>query len=150
VASGTRATIRAFGEAICPDCFDYRRCALWNHNAGRLFRRTRTYVERELARQAGVTQKAAREQVRVSDVKVAEFQRRGVAHFHRLWRLDAAGDELAAPPAPYRDARSGTDVQGDARMNGFGLCDIALGGEGWTARAAMRQGVAGLAPNQDR
>jgi hypothetical protein len=38
------------GEAICPDCFDYERSALWNHNAGRLFRRTRTYVERELAR----------------------------------------------------------------------------------------------------
>ena len=78
------------GEAICPDCFDYERCALWNHNAGRLFKRTRTYVERELARQAGVTQKAARERVRVSYVKVAEFQRRGVVHFHTLWRLDAA------------------------------------------------------------
>ena len=77
------------------------RCALWNHNAGRLFKRTRTYVERELARQAGITQKAAREQVRVSYVKVAEFQRRGVVHFHTLWRLDAAGDELAAPPEAF-------------------------------------------------
>ncbi len=55
---------------------------LWNYNAGRLFKRTRTYVERELARQAGLTQKAARERVRVSYVKVAEFQRRGVVHFH--------------------------------------------------------------------
>jgi hypothetical protein len=92
------------GEAICPDCFDYERCALWNHNAGRLFKRTRTYVERELARQAGMTQKAARSLVRVSYVKVAEFQRRGVVHFHTLWRLDAAGDELTAPPAQF-DAR---------------------------------------------
>ena len=87
------------GEAICPDCFDYERLALWNHNAGRLFKRTRTYVERELARQAGLTQRAARELVRVSYVKVAEFQRRGVVHFHTLWRLDAPSDELAAPPA---------------------------------------------------
>jgi Replication initiator protein, pSAM2 len=85
------------GEAICPDCFNYERCALWNHNAGRLFKRTRTYVERELARQAGLTQKAARQRVRVSYVKVAEFQRRGVVHFHTLWRLDAPGDELAPP-----------------------------------------------------
>jgi hypothetical protein len=92
------------GEAICPDCFDYERCARWNHNAGRLFKRTRTYVERELARQAGLTQKAARERVRVSYVKVAEFQRRGVVHFHTLWRLDASGDELAPPPAEF-DAR---------------------------------------------
>jgi hypothetical protein len=89
------------GEAICPDCFDYDRSALWNHNAGRLFRRTRTYVERELARQAGVTQKVARAQERVSYVKVAEFQRRGVVHFHTLWRLDAADAELAPPPDCY-------------------------------------------------
>jgi len=78
--------------------------ALWNHNAGRLFRRTRTYVERELARQVGVTQKVARAEVRVSYVKVAEFQRRGVVHFHTLWRLDSAGAELA-PPAERYDAQ---------------------------------------------
>lgn len=89
------------GEAICSDCFDYGRCALWNHNAGRLFKRTRTYVERELARQAGMTQKAARAQVRVSYIKVAEFQRRGVVHFHTLWRLDAPGEELTAPPETF-------------------------------------------------
>jgi hypothetical protein len=104
LASGTRhpEDDPCLGEAICPDCFDYERCALWNHNAGRLFTRTRTYVERELARQAGLTQKAARERVRVSYVKVAEFQRRGVVHFHTLWRLDAPpGDELAPPPGEF-------------------------------------------------
>jgi hypothetical protein len=89
------------GEAICPGCFDYERCALWNHNAGRLFKRTRTYVERELARQAGITQKAGRQRARVSYVKVAEFQRRGVVHFHTLWRLDAPGAELAPPPEEF-------------------------------------------------
>jgi hypothetical protein len=89
------------GEAICRDCFDCERSALWNHNVGRLFRRTRTYVERELARQADMTQKAARALVRVSYVKVAEFQRRGVVHFHVLWRLDGADDELTAPPERF-------------------------------------------------
>jgi hypothetical protein len=78
------------GEAICPDCFEYERCALWNLNVGRLFKRTRTYVERELARQARMTQKRARELVRVSYVKVAEFQRRGVVHFHVLWTAPTA------------------------------------------------------------
>jgi replication initiator protein RepSA len=49
-----------------------------------------------------MTQKAARELVRVSYVKVAEFQRRGVVHFHTLWRLDAPpGDELAPPPDEF-------------------------------------------------
>src|SRR5205823_14080725 len=98
------------GEAICPDCFEYERCALWNHNAGRLFKRTRTYVERELARQAGMTQQAARALVRVSYVKVAEFQPRGVVHFHTVWRLDAPpGDELAPPPELF-DARLRVDA----------------------------------------
>jgi hypothetical protein len=32
---------------------------------------------------------------------VAEFQRRGVVHFDTLWRLDAATDELAPPPARF-------------------------------------------------
>jgi hypothetical protein len=90
------------GEAICPDCFNDERCVLWNLNVGRLFKRTRTYVERELSRQAGYTQKAARELVRVSYVKVAEFQRRGVVHFHVLWRLDGADrDELLPPPGEF-------------------------------------------------
>jgi hypothetical protein len=90
------------GEAICPECFDYARSGLWNHNVGRLFRRTRTYVERELARHAGLTQSATRELVRVSSVKVAEFQRRGAVHFHVLWRLDGVDDEeLTAPPERF-------------------------------------------------
>ncbi|MCL2419620.1 MAG: hypothetical protein FWD04_10030 [Conexibacteraceae bacterium] len=91
------------GEAICSDCFDYQRAALWNHNAGRLFKRTRTYVERELARAAGLTQKAARKLVRVSYVKVAEFQRRGVVHFHSVWRLDGVNpdSELVPPPVEF-------------------------------------------------
>ena len=91
------------GEAICPDCFDSQRAALWNHNASKLFKRTRTYVEREIARQAGLTQARAREQVRVSFTKVAEFQRRGVVHFHLIWRLDGVGEdgELIAPPTEF-------------------------------------------------
>jgi hypothetical protein len=94
------------GEAICPECFDSERAALWNHNTSKLFKRTRTYVEREIARQAGITQKAAGELVRVSYTKVAEFQRRGAVHFHLLWRLDGRGedDQLVAPPGEF-DAR---------------------------------------------
>jgi hypothetical protein len=95
---------RLLGESICPECFDAERCVLWNFNAGKLFKRTRTYVERELARQAGVTQKVARQRVRVSYSKVAEFQRRGVVHFHVLWRLDGRGEDnttLVPPPAEF-------------------------------------------------
>jgi Replication initiator protein, pSAM2 len=78
---------------------------LWNLNVGRLFKRTRTYVERELARQAHVTQRVARELVRVSYLKVAEFQRRGAVHFHVLWRLDGADREEPVPPPGEFDAQ---------------------------------------------
>ena len=41
----------------------------------------------------------------MSYVKVAEFQRRGVVHFHTLWRLDAAGAELVAAASTRYDAQ---------------------------------------------
>ena len=43
----------------------------------------------------------ARELVRLSYVKVSEFQRRGAVHFHVLLRLDGVGDEPPAPPEPF-------------------------------------------------
>src|SRR5215208_1881072 len=63
------------GEPICPDCFDYEHAVLWNALAPELWRRTAIQLPRELARLTGVSQKRLR--VRVSYVKVAEFQRRG-------------------------------------------------------------------------
>jgi hypothetical protein len=55
-----------------------------------LWRYTTTYAERALARQLGLTATQLRQLVRVSYVKVAEFQRRGAVHFHAIVRLDAA------------------------------------------------------------
>jgi hypothetical protein len=86
---------------LCPDCFDHAGAVIWNNALGELWRRTTIYLPRILARLTGMTQKRLRERVRVSYVKVAEFQRRGVVHFHALWRLDAAGDELAPPPEAF-------------------------------------------------
>jgi hypothetical protein len=136
------------GEAICPDCFNYERCALWNHNAGRLFKRTRTYVERELARQAGLTQKAARQRVRVSYVKVAEFQRRGVVHFHTLWRLDAPGDELAPPRDEFdagrlADAITAAPAEGDRPDRGRGGRAVRMGPPARGPRAPPPRRLAG-------
>jgi hypothetical protein len=45
--------------------------------------------------------RAVAKQVRLSYVKVAEFQRRGSVHLHALVRLDAVGDGLSAPPEPF-------------------------------------------------
>jgi hypothetical protein len=78
------------GEPLCPECFDYEHAVLWNAMAPELWRRTAIQIPRELARLAGLSQRQLRRRVRVSYVKVAEYQRRGALHFHALIRLDAA------------------------------------------------------------
>jgi hypothetical protein len=81
---------QVLGEPICPDCYDARGQVLWNALAPVLWRYTTTYIDRALARHLGLTEAQLLELVRVSYVKVAEFQRRGAVHFHAIVRLDAA------------------------------------------------------------
>jgi hypothetical protein len=69
---------------------------LFNAVSGDLWRRFITYLPRHLAALGGVTQREFRELVKVRFVKVAEYQARGVVHFHALIRLDA----VLAPDAP--------------------------------------------------
>ena len=89
---------------MCPDCYDYEAAVLFNAYAGKLWRRFVTYLPRHLARLAGVTQKTLHGQVRIRFVKVAEYQARGVVHFHAVVRLDATGESYQPPPAPYTAA----------------------------------------------
>ena len=88
------------GQPMCGDCYDYDAAVLFNAYAGDLWRRFITYLPRHLARLAGVTQKALCAQVRIRFVKVAEYQARGVVHFHAVIRLDAPGEDYQPPPAP--------------------------------------------------
>jgi hypothetical protein len=81
---------QVLGEPLCRDCYDTRGQVLWNALAPELWRYTTTYAERALARQLGLTTAQLRQTVRVSYVKVAEFQKRGAVHFHAIVRLDAA------------------------------------------------------------
>ncbi len=74
---------------------------LFNAYAADLWRRFTTYLPRRLARLAGVTQKMLHAQVRIRFVKVAEYQARGVVHFHAVIRLDAPGEDYQPPPAGY-------------------------------------------------
>ncbi len=89
------------GRPMCPDCYDYQAAVLFNFYAGDLWRRFVTYLPRHLARLAGITQKTLHAQVRLRFVKVAEYQARGVVHFHAVIRLDAASQDYQAPPASY-------------------------------------------------
>ena len=89
------------GEPLCRRCFDYERAVLWNALAPELWRRTAIAIRRQLARVCGMTQKEMHGHVRVSYVKVAEYQRRGALHFHVVIRLDDAGEEVEPPPARF-------------------------------------------------
>jgi hypothetical protein len=96
------------GEPICPQCFDYEHAILWNALAPELWRITSQRIPAELARLKGISLARLRKLARVSFVKVAEYQRRGVLHFHLLARLDAAQpkeqSELVEPPPAGFDA----------------------------------------------
>jgi hypothetical protein len=85
------------GQPICPDCYDYTGHIAFNWHAPELWRRFTIAVRRALARQAGLTAAGFARRCRVSFVKVAEFQRRGVVHFHALIRLDAPGEDYQPP-----------------------------------------------------
>jgi hypothetical protein len=97
------------GEPLCADCFDYEQAVIWNALAPELWRRTAIQIPRELARMTGTTQRRLRQRVRVSYVKVAEYQRRATLHFHLVVRLDAAqprkcADLVEPPPTEFSGA----------------------------------------------
>ncbi|WP_301174846.1 replication initiator [Actinomadura geliboluensis] len=97
------------GRPLCWDCYDYTGHVLWHGAVPEVWRRTVIYLYRALARIGSertgvpVTVRAVRSLVRVSYVKVAEYQRRGAVHLHAVIRLDGVegGDRSAvvAPPA---------------------------------------------------
>jgi hypothetical protein len=87
------------GRPLCVDCYDYNASVVWNAHCGELWRRTVIAIRRQvdkLARPHGT-------RVRVSFAKVAEFQRRGLIHFHAIFRLDGIDPthpERTVPPPP--------------------------------------------------
>lgn len=88
------------GQPLDPDTYDYVGHVLWNANAGDLWRRFTIYLRRHLAAAAGLTQAEFARQVKVSYAKVAEYQARGVVHFHAVIRLDGRGEGDAIVPPP--------------------------------------------------
>ncbi len=92
----------ALGTPICLDCYDYARAVVWNALAPQLWRRTTIYLRRALARQAGLTVAQLHRELRVSYVKVAEYQARGAVHLHAIVRLD--GPDPHTPPPTWASA----------------------------------------------
>lgn len=87
------------GTPIDPESYDYEAAVLWNAHAGALWRRFTIHLRREVARRAGLTQRAFRDHARISFAKVAEYQKRGAVHFHAVIRLDGPEGGSTPPPA---------------------------------------------------
>ncbi|MEC3975943.1 replication initiator [Amycolatopsis sp. H20-H5] len=87
------------GTPLDPDTYDYEGSVLWQAHAGLLWARFTGRVRREIAARAGLKAREFSEQARLSYGKVAEYQRRGLVHFHAIVRLD--GPDGASTPAPH-------------------------------------------------
>ncbi|MGW6259241.1 replication initiator protein RepSA [Streptomyces sp. NPDC055085] len=87
------------GTPLDAATYDYAGAVLWNNHASDLWRYFTIYLRREIAKRAGLTQKAAREESRLSFGKVAEYQKRGAVHFHAVIRFD--GPDGPDTPPPY-------------------------------------------------
>jgi hypothetical protein len=87
------------GTPLDPETYDYAGAVLWNNHASDLWRYFTIYLRRQIAKRAGLTQKAAHEQSRLAFGKVAEYQKRGAVHFHAVIRIDGPGGPDTPPPA---------------------------------------------------
>jgi hypothetical protein len=89
---------RGLGEPLCPDCYDYTASVLFNAYAPELWRRFVLAFRRRLAKSAGLRAKELKDVLVVSFAKVAEYQRRGVVHFHAVIRFDGPDGPTCQPP----------------------------------------------------
>jgi uncharacterized Zn-finger protein len=86
------------GSPLCDFCYRFADAVLWNAESSRLWNRTFEQIRRRLAIVLGVQLEELSGYVRLNYLKVAEFQRRGLAHFHVVLRLDGAGEPFSSPP----------------------------------------------------
>ena len=87
------------GTALDPDTHDYTGAVLWQAHAGKLWNRFAIRLRRILAGMLGIKVREFKEHARLSYAKVAEYQRRGLVHFHAVVRLDGPDGPTTAPPA---------------------------------------------------
>jgi len=143
------------GAAIDPATYDYKGAVLWNWHAPALWNRFTIELVRVLAAHGGLSECAWRQRVRLAFAKVAEFQARGLVHFHAIIRLDGAEDRATAPGVAVspeelcdaiRQAAGRAHQQGDAG-NGETI-DIRFGKQLHTRVLAGAEEGRELSPGQ--
>ena len=116
--NGTATPYPCLGRPLCPDCYDYTAAVVSNAHAPELWRRTIIALRRRLAKEA----KTHGARLRLSYVKIAEFQRRGLIHFHAIFRLDGVDPvhpERTIPPHPGFTAELLTDLIGQVAASAW-------------------------------
>jgi hypothetical protein len=88
------------GAPLCPECYDIDTAAIWQWHAPELWRRFTIALRRRLAQALGVTASTLGEHLRLEYAKVAEFQARGLVHFHALVRIDGPHGPGTPSPIP--------------------------------------------------
>jgi hypothetical protein len=83
VRTAAQDTDACLGRPLCPDCYDSA-AVVWNAHAPSCGGAPSSAIRRRLDKLA----KAHGTRVKLSYAKVAEFQRRGLIHFHAIFRLD--------------------------------------------------------------
>ena len=86
------------GAPLDPDSYDYVGSVLWQANSGALWSTFVGRVRREVSRLAGVKVRDIPHTFRLSYGKVAEYQHRGLIHFHAVMRLDGPDGATSTPP----------------------------------------------------
>ncbi|MFJ5095549.1 replication initiator [Streptomyces sp. NPDC088557] len=115
------------GTPLDPATYDYAGAVLFNAHASALWARFTIYLRREIAARLGLTQKAAHAVLRISFAKVAEYQKRGLVHFHAVIRLDGP-DGNTTPPPPSATVTVLTDaIRAAARRVRVALTSDAIG-----------------------
>lgn len=89
----------ALGTPLDPERYDYNGAVLWNAHAPVLWARFMLHLRRTIAAIAGIPQRSLPDIARISYAKVAEYQRRGLIHFHAVIRLDGPAGGHTPPPA---------------------------------------------------
>ncbi|MPY97952.1 MAG: hypothetical protein GEU97_08120 [Actinophytocola sp.] len=119
------------GEPLCRDCYDYQHQAVWNLHAAELWRRTTIALNRSLKAAA----KTRGVRVRLSYAKVAEYQRRGVVHFHALIRLDGydtnSPESIITPDAAITPELLRAYIEDAARSTSFTTRPHPHNRQGW-------------------
>jgi hypothetical protein len=103
---------RCNGAPLCGDCYDWGSVIVWQWWAPELWRRTTIALRRALAAVLGVSERRLGTVASLQYAKVAEYQARGLIHFHAMVRLD--GPDGPGSPAPLEGDRLADIVRATA------------------------------------